>query len=181
MIFEIFLPLQYFWIFKKYIFSELFDESLIVLQQHLKWPLKDLVYFRKMERMIGANVRNSSSLTFEEEKEYQNLSRSYLTADDQIYKHFRQKMERQITELGSGFVIEKVEELKVLNLKTAAKCGFKKSFEKISYKPNHLFSNVNISRANISENLLNFCREFTYSDRKFGKYLKKLQKQRENS
>ncbi|XP_075259217.1 galactose-3-O-sulfotransferase 3-like [Convolutriloba macropyga] len=155
--------------------TDQFEESLIVLKNYTSWPLDDFAYVMKMQRK-PANCRLKSSLTHSEEKDYRRLAREYLAADERIYQHFKEKLRKQIAQLGKKYVSQKVRQLRDLNKKVAKECQFQKTFEQLSYKPGNLFSNVKVTnKSTLTEEQLQYCSEFILSDRNFCKYLTKIQ------
>ena len=94
---------------------DLFDESLVLLQDLLCWDLKDLTYFRLNERLEGSKSKIMTSQTKE-------IITQWLWGDFKLYHHFKRKLKQKIQQFGPKKVQNQIQNLKNLNQELHTNC-----------------------------------------------------------
>ncbi len=92
--------------------TERFEESMVMLQDLLCWPLEEFAFLRQNERL----AEGRSNMT----EETRATLHQWLWADYLLYNHFKEKLERKLEDRKG--IKDKVSELKRLNSRLEAEC-----------------------------------------------------------
>ena len=93
---------------------DLFDESLVLLQDLLCWDLKDFAYFRLNERLEGSKSKMTAKT--------KEIITQWLWGDFKLYHHFKRKLKQKIQQFGPKKVQNQIQNLKNLNQELHTNC-----------------------------------------------------------
>ncbi len=98
--------------------TERMEESLILLRHHLCMTIEDVT-------SLAMNVRKPE-LVHELDPEERKVLRTWLRADERIYRHFLTIFDRKVAEFGASRMKDEVKMLRLANQKVWNRCAVKK-------------------------------------------------------
>ena len=93
---------------------DLFDESLVLLQDLLCWDLKDFAYFRLNERLEGSKSKMTAKT--------KEIITQWLWGDFKLYHHFKRKLNQKIQKFGPNKIQNQIKNLKNFNQELRTNC-----------------------------------------------------------
>jgi len=103
--------------------AEMLEESLVLLAQHLCWPLEWVAY-------ISHNVRKPDTKALLSEKEKSILSQ-YQQGDELLYKEFKNILSKKVEVFGRKQMKEDIKTLRKINANMSKSCKLKSNVNEI--------------------------------------------------
>ena len=141
--------------------------------------MENFAFVSMNERKHGIAQRNGTLLSLDEELSYQKLARQILNADSAVYDHFKQKLLREIDELGTDYMEKHLKQLRDAITFYQKTCGFRESFVQ---NKNHVMDLLNAPRSessNLSSENESLCAEFVRWDTQWSHLISNRNKETE--